>query len=71
MAMAGMRLSCSSLSSARRARKAGHEVLSYWEVLSFEFWVLSYPETLKGKCRALSENQKLRTQNSELLHSSH
>ncbi len=30
---------------------------------SFEFWVLSYPEVLKDTCRALSENQKLRTQN--------
>ena len=37
---------------------------------SSEFWVLSYPEVLKDTCRALSENPKLRTQNSELKTSS-
>ncbi len=48
---------------ARNTHGAGRAGL---EVLSSEFWVLSYPEVLKDTCRALSENQKLRTQNSEL-----
>ena len=52
-----------NIHGARRAGRAGWVGV---EVLSFEFWVLSYPEVLKDTCRALSENPKLRTQNSKL-----